>query len=99
MGSILILGNKYVLVFHSSYFWDFLALRETANKLLGFSYCGAQIFEAYGLGKDVIDIAFCGSVSTIGGLTLDEVVNSIIEHLFTVPYFILCCKEKYFGVQ
>ncbi|KAK6124663.1 hypothetical protein DH2020_041595 [Rehmannia glutinosa] len=37
------------------------------------SYCGAQIFEIYGLGKDVIDIAFCGSVSSIGGLTLDEV--------------------------
>jgi glutamate synthase (ferredoxin) len=37
------------------------------------SYCGAQIFEIYGLGQDVVDLAFCGSVSKIGGLTLDEV--------------------------
>ncbi|GAB2267141.1 Ferredoxin-dependent glutamate synthase [Dionaea muscipula] len=36
------------------------------------SYCGAQIFEIYGLGKDVVDTAFCGSVSKIGGLTFDE---------------------------
>jgi glutamate synthase domain-containing protein 2 len=37
------------------------------------SYCGAQIFEIYGLGQDVVDLAFRGSVSKIGGLTLDEV--------------------------
>ncbi|XP_027068715.2 ferredoxin-dependent glutamate synthase, chloroplastic [Coffea arabica] len=43
------------------------------------SYCGAQIFEAYGLGKDVIDIAFCGSVSTIGGLTLDELARETLS--------------------
>ncbi|XP_006658062.2 ferredoxin-dependent glutamate synthase, chloroplastic [Oryza brachyantha] len=36
------------------------------------SYCGAQIFEIYGLGQEVVDLAFCGSVSKIGGLTLDE---------------------------
>lgn len=38
-----------------------------------FSYCGAQIFEIYGLGKEVVNLAFTGSVSTIGGLTFDEV--------------------------
>ncbi|KAL3533562.1 hypothetical protein ACH5RR_007083 [Cinchona calisaya] len=43
------------------------------------SYCGAQIFEAYGLGKDVIDIAFCGSVSSIGGLTLDELARETLS--------------------
>lgn len=43
------------------------------------SYCGAQIFEAYGLGKDVIDIAFCGSVSTIGGLTMDELARETLS--------------------
>ncbi|MQL77895.1 hypothetical protein Taro_010312 [Colocasia esculenta] len=36
------------------------------------SYCGAQIFEIYGLGHDIVDLAFCGSVSKIGGLNLDE---------------------------
>ncbi|GKC14323.1 ferredoxin-dependent glutamate synthase, chloroplastic, partial [Tanacetum coccineum] len=39
----------------------------------GASYCGAQIFEIYGLGKEVVDFAFTGSVSNIGGLTFDEV--------------------------
>ncbi|KAK6289852.1 hypothetical protein POUND7_001393 [Theobroma cacao] len=37
------------------------------------SYCGAQIFEIYGLGKEIVDLAFCGSVSKIGGLTFDEI--------------------------
>src|SRR5438477_5618367 len=31
------------------------------------SYCGAQIFEALGLGAEVIDRCFTGTVSTIGG--------------------------------
>lgn len=41
-----------------------------------FSYCGAQIFEIYGLGKEVVDLAFTGSVSKISGLTFDEVRNT-----------------------
>ena len=36
------------------------------------SYHGAQIFEAYGLGPDLIAAAFKGTVSRVGGLTLDE---------------------------
>ncbi|CAI9099640.1 OLC1v1036493C2 [Oldenlandia corymbosa var. corymbosa] len=43
------------------------------------SYCGAQIFEVYGLGKEVIDMAFCGSVSSIGGLTLDELARETLS--------------------
>ena len=38
-----------------------------------FSYHGAQIFEIYGLGPEVVEAGFRGSVSRIGGLTLDEV--------------------------
>lgn len=30
------------------------------------SYHGAQIFEIYGLGDDVVDLAFKGTVSRIG---------------------------------
>lgn len=37
------------------------------------TYQGAQIFEAYGLGPEVVDFAFRGSVSRIGGLTMDDV--------------------------
>ncbi|KAL2464593.1 Ferredoxin-dependent glutamate synthase 1 [Forsythia ovata] len=43
------------------------------------SYCGAQIFEVYGLGEEIIDIAFCGSMSTIGGLTLDELARETLS--------------------
>ncbi|XP_073139676.1 ferredoxin-dependent glutamate synthase, chloroplastic-like [Henckelia pumila] len=43
------------------------------------SYCGAQIFEIYGLGKDLVDIAFCGSPSSIGGLTLDELARETLS--------------------
>lgn len=35
-------------------------------------YHGAQIFEAYGLGREVVDIAFRGSVSRIGGLSFAD---------------------------
>ena len=43
------------------------------------SYCGAQIFEIYGLGKDVVDIGFRGSKSGIGGLTLDELARETLS--------------------
>ncbi|KAL3637165.1 Ferredoxin-dependent glutamate synthase [Castilleja foliolosa] len=43
------------------------------------SYCGAQIFEIYGLGKDIVDLAFCGSMSSIGGLTLDELSRETLS--------------------
>jgi glutamate synthase (ferredoxin) len=38
-------------------------------------YHGAQILEAYGLGLDVIDLCFKGSVSRIGGLSLDDLAE------------------------
>lgn len=43
------------------------------------SYCGAQIFEIYGLGNEIVDLAFCGSVSKIGGLTLDELARETLS--------------------
>ncbi|CAM6047747.1 unnamed protein product [Sphagnum compactum] len=43
------------------------------------SYHGAQIFEIYGLGRDVVDVGFRGSVSRIGGLTLDELARETIS--------------------
>lgn len=36
-------------------------------------YHGAQIFEIYGLGKDVVDLCFKGSVSRIGGMTMSDI--------------------------
>ena len=37
------------------------------------SYTGAQIFEAIGLGEDVVDRYFTGTVSQLGGIGLDEI--------------------------
>ena len=39
------------------------------------SYRGAQIFEAIGIGKDLKDLAFNGSVSRLGGLTIQELAQ------------------------
>ena len=50
-----------------------------ASSLSSLSYCGAQIFEIYGLGPEVVTTAFKGTVSRIGGLTLDEVSQSVSQ--------------------
>ena len=59
-------------------------------------YHGAQIFEIYGLGKEVVDLAFFGSVSRIGGLSLADAqresesfwvkVSSCLDHV--------CCTSR-----
>jgi len=43
------------------------------------SYKGAQVFEALGLGKDVIDLCFCGVASRIGGLSLKDLGQDYIN--------------------
>ncbi len=43
------------------------------------SYHGAQIFECIGLGADVIELAFKGTTSRVGGLNLAQVANEIIS--------------------
>ena len=39
------------------------------------SYQGAQIFEAIGIGRELLDIAFTGTTSRIGGLTIADVAQ------------------------
>ncbi|KAI4965209.1 hypothetical protein ZWY2020_055235 [Hordeum vulgare] len=63
------LSNKTVKLMRNGQ--DATVTIEQAKETLS-SYCGAQIFEIYGLGQEVVDLAFCGSVSKIGGLTLNE---------------------------
>jgi glutamate synthase (NADPH) large chain len=41
------------------------------------SYTGAQIFEAIGLGHDLVDEYFTGTVSRLGGIGLDEVAAEV----------------------
>ncbi|MEM8672615.1 MAG: glutamate synthase large subunit [Cyanobacteria bacterium P01_G01_bin.67] len=42
------------------------------------SYHGAQIFEALGLGVDVVNLAFAGTTSRLGGLTIAELAQEVI---------------------
>ncbi|CAL5423087.1 unnamed protein product [Camellia sinensis] len=51
----------------------------TENSLQNGHLITFKIFEIYGLGKEVVDLAFCGSVSSIGGLTLDELARETLS--------------------
>ena len=43
------------------------------------SYCGAQTFDALGLGADVIDRCFAGTSSPMGGLSLREISEDVLQ--------------------
>ena len=52
------------------------------------SYCGAQIFEALGLGREVVDLAFSGTSSPLGGVGFRELGEDVLErhtHAFVTP--------------
>jgi len=50
------------------------------------SYHGAQIFEALGISKEVVDLYFTGTVSRIGGLTLDDIAQeALAKHGLAFP--------------
>jgi len=50
------------------------------------SYQGAQIFEALGIDKEVVDKYFSGTVSRIGGLKLDDIAREVlIRHQMSYP--------------
>ena len=62
-----------------------VAVEDGLNKILSkmgisllTSYAGAQIFEAIGLGKEVIATSFKGTTSRIGGLTLAEIATETV---------------------
>ncbi len=64
-------------------------LRKILSKIgisLLASYHGAQIFEAVGIGSDIINIAFKGTTSRIAGLTLKELANeTLLFHAKAYP--------------
>ena len=43
------------------------------------SYQGAQIFEALGIGPDVIQLAFAGTPSRVGGIGFREIAEDVLE--------------------
>ena len=50
------------------------------------SYRGAQLFEAIGLNKDVINEYFTGTTSRVGGVGLDELAEEVaIRHRVAYP--------------
>jgi len=42
------------------------------------SYCGAQVFEALGLGNEIITSCFAGTASPIGGIGFEEVAKDVL---------------------
>ncbi|MEL7242111.1 MAG: glutamate synthase large subunit [Cyanobacteria bacterium J06573_2] len=43
------------------------------------SYQGAQIFEAIGIGRDLLDLGFYGTTSRIGGISLHELQSEVLS--------------------
>lgn len=60
------------------------------------SYHGAQIFEAIGLGTDLVKLAFTGTTSRVGGLSIAEVAHEIVNfHAQAFPDLTLKKLENY----
>ncbi|MEJ6481173.1 glutamate synthase large subunit [Nostoc punctiforme UO1] len=50
------------------------------------SYQAAQIFEAIGIGKDLIELGFRGTTSRIGGLSISELADEVLSfHIKAFP--------------
>nr|YP_010502318.1 ferredoxin-dependent glutamate synthase [Grateloupia turuturu]UXC96731.1 ferredoxin-dependent glutamate synthase [Grateloupia turuturu] len=43
------------------------------------SYHGAQIFEILGLGQELVDLAFAGTVSSLAGIKLNELATQVVN--------------------
>ena len=43
------------------------------------SYQGAQIFEAIGIGRDLLDLGFYGTTSRIGGINVSELATEVLS--------------------
>nr|YP_009313864.1 Glutamate synthase [Hommersandiophycus borowitzkae]SCW22118.1 Glutamate synthase [Hommersandiophycus borowitzkae] len=56
------------------------------------SYHGAQIFEILGLGQDIVDLAFKGTVSRVGGMSLNE-LSSQLETTYRSAFDVVLPKK------
>ncbi|MCG9890127.1 MAG: glutamate synthase-related protein [Thermosynechococcaceae cyanobacterium MS004] len=64
------------------------------------SYHGAQIFEAIGIGSDLLNLAFYGTASRMGGLTCTDLAQEIMAfHQRAFPALNLKKLENYGFVQ
>jgi glutamate synthase (NADPH/NADH) large chain len=63
------------------------------------SYQGAQIFEALGVSNEVIDQHFTGTVSRIGGLSLDDIAReTLIKHHYAFAPQVAAPKLEVGGI-
>ncbi|MDX2257266.1 MAG: glutamate synthase large subunit [Pseudanabaenaceae cyanobacterium bins.39] len=64
------------------------------------SYSGAQIFEAIGIGKEVVDTCFKGTVSRVGGVNFADIASELLSfHSQAFPELQLKKLENYGFVQ
>ncbi|MDX2100285.1 MAG: glutamate synthase-related protein [Leptolyngbyaceae cyanobacterium bins.59] len=64
------------------------------------SYQGAQIFEAIGIGSDLLSLGFSGTTSRVGGLSLPELAQEVISfHCRAFPELTMKKLENYGFVQ
>lgn len=64
------------------------------------SYQGSQIFEAIGIGGDLLELAFRGTTSRVGGLTVAELAQEVISfHGRAFPELNIKKLENYGFVQ
>ncbi|MGE3857038.1 MAG: glutamate synthase central domain-containing protein, partial [Dehalococcoidia bacterium] len=78
---------------HEAHYHYLKALKKGVVKVMSkmgistvHSYRGAQIFEAIGLGQDLVDRYFTKTVSRVGGIGLEEVAReSLVHHTRAFP--------------
>jgi glutamate synthase (ferredoxin) len=64
------------------------------------SYQGAQIFEAIGIGRDLLDLGFSGTISRVGGLSVEELAGEVLSfHSKAFPELTTKKLENYGFVQ
>jgi glutamate synthase (ferredoxin) len=64
------------------------------------SYQGAQIFEAIGIGHDLLALGFYGTVSRLGGLSISELASEVLSfHTRAFPELTLKKLENFGFVQ
>ncbi|MGB2693695.1 MAG: glutamate synthase large subunit, partial [Dehalococcoidia bacterium] len=70
--------NKALSKYHSAIDAGVLKIMSKMGISCVSSYQGAQIFEAIGIGQDVIDVAFAGTPSRVGGIGFCEIGEDVL---------------------
>ncbi len=64
------------------------------------SYQGGQIFEAIGIGRDLLDLGFFGTTSRVGGLSISELATEVLSfHQGAFPELTIKKLENFGFVQ